>query len=158
MARDIQHTTNPWDARRSARGAGTGTPAGTITIVVAAAALVLLAAVVYWNGVRGEFLGPDHALYQHSPLLEPPASSGAAAALPGWLPRAVTTSSLVIDRSIWGPLPSGYRASPLMYAGSLVRLLITCAAARALPLLTTICTVNPSATPSRHSRRILSSG
>jgi hypothetical protein len=75
---------------------------------------VLLTALLYWNGVRGEFLGLDHALYQHSPLLEPPPSSGAAPTLPRWLPRAVTTFSLVLDRAVWGPLPSGYRFTNLV--------------------------------------------
>ena len=117
MARERTMNPHPWDVTRAAFAPGeTRRPgSGGRTVLLAAAALVLITVLVYWNGVRGEFLGADHALFQYCPLLEPPAGGpGAGSALPHWLPRAVTSFSLALDRTIWGPLPAGFRASNLL--------------------------------------------
>lgn len=68
--------------------------------------------VVYWGGLRGEFLGPDHALFNRSPLVSPPTASGASGPiLPAWLPRTVTVLSLELDRLAWNSLPAGFRTT-----------------------------------------------
>jgi Flp pilus assembly protein TadD len=115
MARERTKSPNPWGtAGPIPAGATPQRGAGTGAVILAVAGLVLLTMLVYWNGVRGEFLGPDHALFQHGPLTKPPVGPGAESSLPQWLPRAVTTFSLALDRSIWGPLPAGFRASNLI--------------------------------------------
>jgi Flp pilus assembly protein TadD len=109
----IQKSRNPWDAPGGAGASPiAGGRSGSIAVLLAAAGLVLLLVAVYASGVRGEFLGPDHALFQHGPFLDPPSSAGAA--LPQWLPRAVTSLSLALDRAVWGPFAAGFRRTNLI--------------------------------------------
>src|SRR5262245_1368321 len=87
MARERSKSRNPWDAA-GAGPAGASPRPGAGVLLLAVAGLVLLTTLVYWNGVRGEFLGPDHALFQRGPFTELPAGPGAGSTLPHWLPRA----------------------------------------------------------------------
>ena len=109
-------------AASSARGTGralsmsrtTGSPRGALWFTLAGAGIAALTLVVYADGIRGEFLGADHALFSRSPLVSPPPAAGEAApSLPSWLPRATTTITLAADRTFWGPLPAGFRATNL---------------------------------------------
>lgn len=114
ISRRDESPPNPWGTTTKGAAPGGAHPAGLASILLAAAALVLLAVLAYASGVRGEFLGQDHALFQRSPFVEPPAAPGApASALPHWLPRAVTVFTLALDRSVWGPRPAGFRTTNL---------------------------------------------
>jgi len=131
MPRENPKVRNPWDAPLAGGAPPRGAAPGALPILLGAAALVLVVTLLYASGVRGkslvnlhpqtpqavlrpEFLGADQALFQHSPLVEPPTAPGAGSSLPRWLPHAVTTLSLVVDRALWGPLPAGFRATNVL--------------------------------------------
>lgn len=90
--------------------------AGTTgAVLLGALVLGIVVVVVYWGGLRGEFLGPDHALFNRSPLMSAPPSPGSTAGfLPSWLPRTTAVLSLALDRVLWGPLPAGFRTTSLV--------------------------------------------
>ena len=82
-----------------------------LALLLTAVVLALIAIAVNWGGVRGEYIGPDHALYLRSPLTQlPPEVSGGA---PPWQLHATTALSLEMGRRIWGGLPAGLRAGNL---------------------------------------------
>lgn len=83
--------------------------------LLAAAVLVAITLLGYRGAIRGEFLGADHALFQRSAfLVAPPGAADAPPPLPLWAPRAMTTLTFALDRSVWGPLPAGFRLGNLV--------------------------------------------
>src|SRR5712691_8751523 len=115
---EVSSSRNPFARRdRASRSKPSTRVPAAISLSLALVLVVLAGLAVYAGGLRGEFLGADHALFNRSPLLFVPAPvSGAAVpgSLPRWLPTATTTLSLAADRLLWGPLPAGFRSTNLI--------------------------------------------